>query len=590
MLPESLFGLTLLRPFALLLLIPSLLLCWLLYRRVNRHSVWDRLLPAAARKALLQRDPGGRHSGRFILLGSAWLLAIVALAGPAWESDEPAPYLDQSALIVVLDLSRNMLANDLQPNRLERARMKVRDLMQLRSDSQLALIVYAGTAHRVTPLSNDQATLDNLLAALEPDIMPEHGQNLQAGMRLATEMAASLPRDSTRVLLITSGVAPQQLQELDRIHAQLGSQLSVLGVGTREGSPVPLPEGGFMRDNQGQILLPRLDSSTLAGIARRHGGRYQQITADDSDLQALVPATAPQSAAGEASTRISDQGHWLVLLLLPLAALGARRGWLAVLLCGLLLPATSEAQLWQNLWQRPDQQAMELLRDEQPDAAAQRFEDPQWRAWALYQSGDYAAASEAFEQLLRADPDNAEHHFNHGTALAMNQRYEQALEAYEQTLTRAPEHQAARHNRSRVEALLEALKAQQQAEQEQQQGSDEQAEPGGADESASPGNPPEQQRPTPADEAATADSADDEGPSAQGQTPQTAGGAEVDGQNASSQTSDMVGPGDSASEPSNNEQQAALQQWLQDVPDHPSELLRRKFLYQRLQQLENISQ
>lgn len=595
---DAVLGLTLMRPWALLLLPLAALCCWLLYRQVNQYSAWDALLPAVMRQALLQRQSGGRHAGRFLLLGGAWLVGIVALAGPVRESPIPATQSSQDAVVVVWEVSRNMLANDLQPNRLERGRLKIRDLMQMRADSQLALIAFAGTAHAVTPLSRDMATLTNLLNALEPAVMPEDGQNLDAALTLATQMIADLPPATSRVLLITSGAQGQQLEALRSHASTLGSRLSILGLGTADGSPVPLAEGGFMRDAQGRILLPRLDSKSLSALARNTGARYQQIRLDDQDLESLLPlASASVATAPEAGTSLNDQGHWLLLLLLPLAALGARRGWLGLVLCAALLPLPAEASSWQDLWLRPDQQAMQQLQRQQPEAAAQLFQDPQWRAWAHYQAGNYGAAAEAYQALLEAQPDNADYHFNHGTALAMDGQYQQALEAYEQTLTRAPEHQPARHNRARVEALLEELaKQQQNADDQEQAEAESQPPPSTSDaiteeEARSPPSPSAQEQQPGAADPLSATDAQNAGAAgdaiAQGDS---SGDSALSKPPANGAAETLGEPGDSSAAERNNEQQAALQQWLQDIPDDPAELLKRKFLYQRLQQLEDLSQ
>src|SRR5690606_36266986 len=162
-----------------------------------------------------------------------------------------------------------------------------------------------------------------------------------------------------------------------------------------------------------------------------------------------------------------DHGHWLVLLLLPIAALGARRGWLGLLLCALLLPQDALAFSWNDLWQRPAQQAMQLLRGQQPAAAAHRSRAHERRAWALY------PAAEEWATLSHIQPDNPEYLFNRGTALAMAGDYSAALEAYEHALTLDPTHQGARHNRDALEDFLEKLCEQQ--EQQQQGDADEAA-------------------------------------------------------------------------------------------------------------------
>ncbi|WP_373186524.1 VWA domain-containing protein [Halopseudomonas sp.] len=614
-------GLTLARPFWLLLLIPGAALCWLLYRRINHYSPWHNLLPAVMRTALLQRQPGSDHAGRFMLLGAAWLLTIIALSGPVWEGEPPVMRQNQSALVIVLDLSHSMLANDLVPTRLERARLKIRDLLQMRSDSQVALVAFAGSAHRVTPLSTDQSTLLNLLAGLSPGIMPLSGSDPGSALQMAEQMIAPLPPETTQILLITGSVGAEQLKELGEAASRLGQQLSILGAGTAEGAPVALPEGGFMRDEKGRILLPRLDNQALATIARRTGAGYHDITRDDSDLLSLLRPLAlsgvndPNRSPGR-----SDQGHWLILLLLPLAALGARRGWLGLLLCAMLLPTIAKADTpWRDLWQRPDQQAAELLAREQPAAAAERFEDPHWIAWALYQAGDYAGAAAAYQRLLQLDPDNPQHHFDHGTALAMSGELEDALEAYEQTLTRAPDHAAARHNRSRIEALLEERERQAAEEEpdaaEGEAGDKEAANGNATEDTASEALPDRNSSPrsdqqdetaspdlpaaiSPVDPAATESDKPSEALSGGGtgsDTPVTEGGkspaAPVVQQ--SPPPDPLAGPPeptDTLPGTLDSEQQAALQQWLREVPDNPAELLRRKFLYQRLQQLEERSQ
>src|SRR5690554_3884263 len=470
----ELLGFTLLRPWWLLALLPAAILLVQLHRHGWQHSDWEQLLPRPLHQWLLRRQAGGSRGLRFAALGLTWTLVIVALAGPAVETGAESRRVDDNALVVVLDLSRNMLANDLPPDRMERARLKIRSLIQDYGDSQLSLIVYAGSAHRVTPLSNDHATLTNLLGALSPDIMPSDGQNLGAALDMARQTIAPLPSKGSQILLVTSGLDNGARDVLAEHARQLGPQLSILGVGTRSGAPVPLSEGGFLRDDQGRILLPRLNSQQLGNLAREHGARYHEITTSDRDLHYLLrPLQSSGTAATGDRVLLVDHGHWLVLLLLPIAALGARRGWLGLLLCVLLLPQDALAFSWNDLWQRPDQQAMQLLQDQQPAAAAQRFRDPEWRAWALYQAGEHAAAAEEWATLSHIQPDNPEYLFNRVTALAMAVDHSAALEAYEHAQTLDPTHQGARHNRYALEDFLEKLREQQ--EQQQQGDADEAA-------------------------------------------------------------------------------------------------------------------
>ena len=438
-----------------------------------------------------------------------------------------------------------------------------------------------------------------LLAALEPDIMPVDGQNLQQAMQLARDMISSLPRDSTQVLLVTSGLEESQQKVLAQYARELGPQLAILGVGTASGAPVPLAAGGFMRDAQGRILLPRLNARQLADIARQHAGRYHGITLGDRDLNYLLRPTREASSSGSAEhTQLIEQGHWLVLLLLPLAALGARRGWLGLWLCAALLPQPASAMEWADLWQRPDQQGQQLLQEQQPAAAAARFADPLWRAWALYQAGQYLEAAEVWEALAEMHPEQAEYHFNRGTAYAMAGDYQQALEAYEQTLTRVPDYHAARHNRDLIEALLATLQDQQAAAEAKAQ-TDATTETQTADSAgntASNGASSTQQ--TAASQDATESTQGTPAAAVNGTDPATtdtqSGSPSLTSEAAeSSPANGSAGSNSTASAQSQNtgheagiEQKQALEQWLRNIPDDPAELLRRKFLFQHLQQKE----
>ncbi len=233
----ELLGFTFLRPWWLTALIPAAVLLVLLYHHGWRHSAWEKLLPRPFQSWLLRRYAGGGHKLRFTALGITWALVILALAGPALETATGLHRVDDNALVIVVDLSHNMLANDLPTNRLEQARFKIRTLMQSYADSQLSLIVYAGSAHRVTPLSNDHATLTNLLSALEPGIMPIDGQAVGSALTLARQAIQQRPRNTSHILLLTSGLDTDGQQQLSEHAAGLGSRVGTHRPGPQSALP-----------------------------------------------------------------------------------------------------------------------------------------------------------------------------------------------------------------------------------------------------------------------------------------------------------------------------------------------------------------
>ncbi|UAW97079.1 VWA domain-containing protein [Halopseudomonas nanhaiensis] len=580
------------RPAWLLAILPAVAVCWLLYQRSQRRSGWEAILPSAMQPRLLQRVASDRPRGRYLLLGCAWLLAIIALAGPSWSVPYKGDSTNHAAIVLVMEVTPAMLATDVTPSRLQRARHKVHDVIRLAADHRLALVAYAGSAHRVTPLSHDRSTLTNLLGALEPAIMPAEGNSLDAALTLAREMIADLPPASSQILLLTSSSNREQLDVLDRHAAELGPQLAILGIGTQAGAPVPNVDGGFQRDTAGRILVPRLDSQALAAVVRRHGGAYHRVTTTDDDLEQLLSLRQSPGAVQQGQQLVSrEQGHWLLLLLLPIAALGARRGWLGVAVLIGVLPAPVEAA-WADWWQRPDQQGAVLLEQRRPLEAAERFEDPAWKAWSLYQAKRFPAAVDAYADVVAREPENAAHHFHYGTALTMAERYEAALEAFEQALTRDPEHEAARHNRSKVEALLEALR-----EQARQSGtdtppgegeSDDRGDGSGDERETQSSQDSAAQDPSPQDTNAADDSAQQRSAESGEAGGDPVAGSAQDADAASSMNGGESGSGAATIDPvaaaRQTEQAQALRQWLEEIPDNPAELLRRKFLYQHMQQ------
>ena len=562
-----------LRPFWLLLLPLCAWLLWQLWHRQRRSGRWQALLPAAFQPVLLA---GGRaRSNRlpWIALGLAWLLAVLALLGPSWQRIEQASQKRADPLVVLLELTPAMLAADAAPNRLEQAKRKLLDLLQARRDAQTAVIVYAGSAHTLVPLSDDLATTRNLLEAVKPSIMPEPGQRADLAVSKALQLLEQGAQGRGRLLLIGS-----QLSEAERtamtasLHGRREA-LAILGVGSEQGAPIRNDNGTFLKDANGAILVPRLDDAGLRRFAAELGGSYRKLRPDDADLQALGLLDGPQALRTDGEpTQLAawaDQGHWLLLPLLLLAACAGRRGWLfclPLLLC--LTPQPSYALGWSDLWLRPDQQGQRLLQAEKPKEAAERFEDPQWQGEALYRAGDYAGAAQRFAQ-----DDSAIGHYNRGNALARSNELEAALDAYEQALERQPEMSQAQQNK----ALIEQLLRQQQQNQSSTQSQDEQ--PQDSTQPA-PSQPTEQTQQMPqatspqAQQDATEQSAGQEQNASEGET-------QHEGQDSPEGTASADQPG-----PLDGEQRDALEQWLRQIPDDPGELLRRKFLYEQQQRQE----
>lgn len=552
------------RPLWLLALLPALWLVWRWARGLGSGSQWEQRIEPALLDVLL--EPGTHQRNRHLSLLVATLLAAgaIGLAGPSWER-LPQPVEQRSdALVIVLDLSLSMFAEDLAPSRITRARQKIVDVLRRRNEGLTALVVYAGDAFTVVPLTDDVRTIENLLPALRPDIMPVLGSNLAPALDMAHELLENARMQQGRILLITDGI-DRPSHATERRHARY--PLSILGVGSAAGATIPLDfanqPGQVLRTQQGEPILARLDAAQLAGIADVTHGRYHTLTLSDRDIDHLLATPLPGDDETVAVERDfdtwADMGFWVVVLALPLILAGFRRGTLVVLPLLLVVPP-AEARLWDDLWQRRDQQAHQALIEGDPATAAALFDDPDWRAAALFRSREYEAAAAAF-----AGGDTATAHYNRGTALAHHGELDAAIAAYERVLELDPDHADARHNK----ALLEDERDQQNAGAEDERT---QSQPGG-DRPEDDAPPDGSQDPMPGDEQPS-----DQPPADDGE-PETG-----DGDDGARERSDDAERSEEMLV-SRDEQQDALEQWLRRVPDDPGGLLRRKFQYETNQRL-----
>ncbi|MFJ4145693.1 VWA domain-containing protein [Pseudomonas sp. NPDC089734] len=559
-----------LRPWWLLILPLLALLIWHLWHRQKRAGRWQMIMPVAFHSVLLSGGRGRNNKLPWVVLGLCWALALLALLGPGWQRVEQVSQKPVDPLVVLLELTPQMLATDSPPTRLEQARRKLLDLLQARSDSQTAIIVYAGSAHTLVPLSDDLATSHNLLDAIKPSIMPLAGQRADLAVKKALDLLKQGALGQGRMLLIGSSLSEQERQGIEQQLKGQSPPLLILGVGTAEGAPVTLENGSLLKDAQGAILVPRLDNASLNDFANNIGGSYRQARMDDEDLRSLGLFSGPQHLRNDGQIlhldTWADQGHWFLLPLLLLAACAGRRGWLFCLPLLFMLPQNSQAFEFQDLWLRPDQQGQRLLEQHRPAEAAQHFENPQWKGMAFYAAGDYATAAQRF-----AEGNTAVDHYNRGNALAHSGELEAALDAYEQALERQPNFPAAQYNKALIQSLLDQSKNPAPTETGQDKTSENEE-----------GNEAPHQQASNRPEADQAQAQPGEENSTDSPSSDLPGNEAADPTQEDEQTTrPPIQPADTQL---TGERRQALDQWLRQIPDDPGELLRRKFRYEQQHQ------
>ena len=567
----------------------GLALAYAFVRRLRSGERWHDVCDPELLAHLLMVREVRRLPWPAVAMALAVALASIALAGPTWESVEQSVFRSRDARVVILDLSNSMDAPDLKPTRLVRARFKAADILARTREGQAGLVVFAGDAFVVSPLTDDSKTLIATLPALTTSIVPVQGSRADRALHRAFELLQQADVKRADVILLSDGVDDFRAVQAAGTLRESGYRVSVLAIGTAQGAPILLPDGGFLKDEAGGIVVPRLNTKGLREVARAGGGRFASLTTDNTDLDRLLGGE-PGSERRPTTERTDrearawrDEGPWLVLALLPLAAAAFRRGWLFAVVLVLWVPErTATALEWKDLWARPDQQAAAALGRGDAQTAATVAKTPHWRGVALYRSLDFGGAAELFAQTL--DPTA---HYNRGNALARSGLLRQALAAYDDTLELDPEHADALFNRELVAALLKQRRHEMgQSRDAGKGGSDQRS--GEAGDSERPENLQPVQEGDPRGERAGPDQAAGDEGDARGSNQRPSDSQQREGGDGSNREQGRDGSGGADSDGSGptlagqsgftDEQRQALEHWLRRIPDHPGGLLRQKFI------------
>jgi Ca-activated chloride channel family protein len=555
----------------------------LLARRRLGPGSWQNVVAPVLAPHVLSRSANRGAGGRWWLVGLGGVIAVAALAGPAWQRIDQPVFRSDQALVVALDLSRSMDAQDIAPSRLMRARLKILDMLERRGGGQTALVVFSSNAFTVTPLTTDTDTIAALVNSLSTDIMPSRGSYPAAAINKGRALLEQAGAAVGEILLITDGGSSPATERVARDLKGTGYTLSVLAVGTTEGAPIPRLSGGFVTDQSGRIAVPRLEERSLRSLASAGGGRFALLSTDDRDLDLLLSGEVGSRAASDdslATDQWREEGPWLVLLLLPLAAMAFRRGWVFLVALAILpVSQPAEASLWDDLWFTKDQQAQRQLEAGEAAEAAELFEDPEWGAVARYRAKDYADSASAFEKL-----EETRSLYNLGNALARQGEFESAIDAYEEVLGIDPEHADAQYNRDLLQQVQEQQQQQQQNEGDQQESSQQQGEGqqqdsnGESDQESSDSS--SQSDSENEGDASQRDEQEAEQEDLDALQQELQRAAEEARQNEQQMAQQQLTPEELEAMRREQEQQQALEQWLRRIPNDPGGLLRRKFRYQ----------
>lgn len=565
-----------------IVLIPiAILLIFFFKRRMLTIGNWEKLIDKRLLPYVMSRRQLSDNQYKWWLISLISVLSIIALAGPTWERIEQPSFRTDQSLVIALDLSRSMNAQDITPSRLTRAKLKILDILERRQGAQVALIVYSANAFTVTPLTSDTDTIIALINSIDTSIMPSRGSYpalaIDKGLQLLNQASVS----NGEIILVTDGgITSDSFSSAQKLRDE-GYRLSALGIGSMNGAPIPKETGGFITDNTGQITISRLEVDDLKDLVEIGGGNYTSITSNDQDIDTLLSEV--YSAVRESDDSVTtDQwkefGPWILLIIVPFGSLLFRKGWVFIFLLTIMPIDNSVYALdWNDLWKTRDQQAKEAMESGDYNKAIELFEDSEWLAAAHYRAGNYRQSANGYN-----NNSNIDHLYNHANSLAKIGQFEEAIENYEKVIAEEPNAEDALYNLNLLKDLLS-----------ENQSSEENNDDGQSSEEASTGEQSQQQNGDESEQSdnegnsRTGDSDDesDANPNQKLSNEEDIEAIEKELERAAEENSNQEPQQEDNNESGiegrmAQEQQQAMEQWLRRIPDDPGGLLRRKFRYQ----------
>lgn len=413
------------------LFVPMVLV--LIVSLIGRQSKgkWQNTLAKHLRPYMIGK--GNRFSfwGPLVVFSLTASLMIIAAAGPTWKLIEVPGAKSEAVLLIGMDLSTSMLVDDVSPNRLERAKFKVRDLLEANPRSKVGLFAFAGTAHPVVTPCTDYKLVAYQLESLSPATMPLQGTDLGEAMALADTILARTEAPSV-LLLVTDNIEPEDVGLLTDFVANTPHRIEVLALATPAGGRVVYnSRGNFFRDDNGNPVISKLDQSTLFQLQQVDRINVNTLTLDKTDVEAIASYMRENLFFQEMEETTEEDWEEMGFPLLWLSGIlllfWFRKGWM-ISWCIVLLVFPScnleQVESWPDWWYTRDYQGQLHMDKGEYDLAAEAFEDPMRQGIAYFKAGNYEGAIFAFSQ-----DSSANGQYNLALAYAENGQYDLARAA-----------------------------------------------------------------------------------------------------------------------------------------------------------------
>jgi Ca-activated chloride channel family protein len=443
-----------LRPQFLWLLLPLALILIIGLIVVREQVRWKRHIATHLRPFVIKK--GSEAKKRWIQLFTfiALSIAVLGLAGPSWEKYEQPERILETPMVILLDLSQSMMATDLQPNRLERAKFKISDFLKADPRVRTALVGFAGTAHTLVPLTSDYRIVESNLKGITTAILPFQGSDLEAGLTLADSLMRVTEAPGT-ILLISDGFNEDEFNALQSAAIEGNTRIEILPMGTAAGSEFPaLGSSRYVRDASGSPIIASIDMALLQNLNAIEGINVNALTLDNSDVDKIASTVRKEleykDKIDETEEKWKDAGLLLILPFAFFVLLWFRKGWVIYSLAlVILLSSCSSESSFKDLWTTDDYKAQKYFDQGNYKDAAPLFTDPIRRGISYYKDQDYAQAIQSFELDT-----TAQGRYNLGLAYYKTGNLNSAKRAFDEAVSLDSTFTSASINASRTTNLI----------------------------------------------------------------------------------------------------------------------------------------
>ena len=450
-----------LRPEWLWLFIPMALIIIMTLIGNKSKKSWKKAIAPHLRPFVI-----GKGS-KYAILGPLTLFLIISsilifsTAGPTWKKVELPGAKSEAILLIGLDLSMSMLVEDVSPNRLERAKFKIRDLLDANPGSKVGLFVYAGTAHPVITPCKDYKLVKYQIESLSPKIMPLQGTNLNEALKLANTVFSKTDAPST-LLLITDNIDSDELKLLTTFVDETNNNIELIAISTPQGGKIPTRrKGGFYKEN-GAFVISKLNQNSLFTLQKNPQINVNTLTLDKADVEAIAKKVKKNLIYSDndtdSDTDWQEMGYGLIWVIVILFMFWFRKGWM-IQLSIIAFVFTScnnseniKVEKWEDLWFTSNYQAQKQMDKEDYEMAAKNYTSLDHKGIAYYKSGDYEAAIHLFSQDTTATS-----MYNLGLAYAANGQNDLAEKALLLAQEIDPENEITKHTLIKNKRVIQQM-------------------------------------------------------------------------------------------------------------------------------------